>query len=45
VPDASLLLYPVYFCLVNGAMAVLIHHRRNLLASLQRTSAPARSLG
>jgi hypothetical protein len=35
VPDASLLLYPVYFCLVNGAIAVLIHHRRSLLASLQ----------
>lgn len=32
---ASLLLYPVYFCLVNGAIAVLIHHRRSLLASLQ----------
>ena len=28
----SLLLYPVYFCLVNGAIAVLIHHRRSLLA-------------
>ena len=34
-PDPSLLLYPVYFCLVNGAIAVLIHHRRSLLASLQ----------
>ena len=45
VPDASLLLYPVYFCLVNGAIAVLIHHRRSLLASLQRTPSPARSLG
>ena len=43
-PDLSLLLYPVYFCLVNGAIAVLIHHRRGLLASLQRTSSPARSL-
>jgi hypothetical protein len=43
--DPSLLLYPVYFCLVNGAIAVLIHHRRSLLASLQRTSFPARSLG
>jgi hypothetical protein len=40
-----LLLYPVYFCLVNGALAVLIHHRRSLLASLQRTSSPVRSLG
>src|SRR6185312_1291425 len=45
VPDASLLLYPVYFCLVNGAIAILIHHRRSLLASLQRTPSPARSLG
>jgi hypothetical protein len=33
-PDLSLLLYPVYFCLVNGAIAVLIRHRRSLLASL-----------
>jgi hypothetical protein len=31
-PDASLLLYPVYFCLVNGALATLIHHRRGVLA-------------
>jgi len=27
-PDLSLLLYPVYYCLVNGAIVVLIHHRR-----------------
>ena len=26
--DASLLLYPVYYCLVNGAIALLIHYRR-----------------
>jgi len=26
--DLSLLLYPVYFFLVNGAMAIFIHHRR-----------------
>jgi hypothetical protein len=32
-PDASLLLYPVYFCLVNGALATLIHHRRGVLAT------------
>jgi hypothetical protein len=31
--DASLLLYPAYFCLVNGALAVLIHHRRRVLGS------------
>ena len=28
MPDLSLLLYPVYFGLVNGAIAILIHHRR-----------------
>jgi len=32
VPDPSLLLYPVYYCLANGAMAALIHYRRKLLA-------------
>ena len=39
-PDVSLLLYPVYFCLVNGAIAVLIHHRRGVLhapVALSRT--------
>ena len=30
--DFSLLLYPVYYCLVNGALALLIHHRRAVLA-------------
>ena len=34
-PDPSLLLYPAYYCLANGAMAALIHRRR---ASLQRKS-------
>ena len=29
--DASLLLYPVYYCLVNGAIALLIVHRRSVL--------------
>ena len=28
VLDISLLLYPIYFCLVNGAIALLIHQRR-----------------
>jgi hypothetical protein len=42
--DPSLLLYPVYFCLVNGAIAVLIYHHRSLLASPQPISSPARSL-
>jgi hypothetical protein len=26
--DASLLCYPIYYCLVNWALALLIHHRR-----------------
>ena len=30
--DLSLLLYPVYYCLVNGAIALLIYHRRAVLA-------------
>jgi hypothetical protein len=30
--DVSLLLYPAYFCLVNGAIALLIYHRRAVLA-------------
>jgi len=28
----SLLLYPVYYCLVNGAIALLIYQRRLVLA-------------
>ena len=28
VADVSLLGYPVYYCLVNWALALLIHHRR-----------------
>ena len=31
--DLSLLLYPVYYCLVNGAIALLIVHRRSVLAA------------
>jgi hypothetical protein len=30
--DFSLLLYPIYFCMVNGAIALLIYHRRAVLA-------------
>ena len=30
--DLSLLLYPVYYCLGNGAIALLIYHRRAVLA-------------
>jgi hypothetical protein len=29
--DASLLCYPVYYCLVNWALALLIHVRRGAL--------------
>ena len=29
--DVSLLLYPIYFGVVNGAIAILIHHRRGVL--------------
>jgi hypothetical protein len=37
--DASLLLYPIYYCLVNGAIAVLIYHRRAVMRSGARRSA------
>ena len=30
--DVALLLYPVYFCVVNGALALLIHQRRGTSA-------------
>jgi hypothetical protein len=30
--DVSLLLYPVYYCLVNITIAILISHRRSVLA-------------
>ena len=30
--DPTLLLYPVYYCLVNGALALLIGHRRAVLS-------------
>jgi hypothetical protein len=28
---ATLLLYPIYYCLANGAIAALVHHRRTIL--------------
>jgi hypothetical protein len=31
--DVSLLCYPIYYCLVNGAIALLIHHRRAVLCA------------
>ena len=39
--NAALLLYPIYYCLANGAVALLIHHRR---IALGRPSGYARSL-
>jgi hypothetical protein len=39
VPDLSLLLYPMYFCLANGAMAILIGYRRAVLGSVGRCRA------
>jgi hypothetical protein len=35
--DPALLLYPIYFCLVNASIALLIWHRRAVLAGAQRT--------
>ena len=29
--DLSLLLYPVYYCVINGAIALLIYERRSVL--------------
>ena len=31
--DVSLLLYPVYYCVANAALALLIHRRRAVLAA------------
>jgi hypothetical protein len=31
-PAPSLLLYPIYFCLANGGVALLLWHRRAVLA-------------
>jgi len=40
--DASLLLYPVYYCVVNGAIALLISTRRAALSGTMERS-PAMS--
>jgi hypothetical protein len=37
-PDLSLLLYPLYFGLLNGAIATLIHRRRRVLHSATGTA-------
>ena len=41
--DVSLLLYPVYYCLANGALALLIHHRRVVVARIRPPRAPGSS--
>lgn len=41
--DLSLLLCPVYSCLINGAIALLIHHRRAVLACCATSGLLARS--
>ena len=33
--DPGLLLYPAYYCLVNGALALLIVHRRSVLSGVR----------
>jgi hypothetical protein len=42
--DVSLLLYPVYYCLANVAMALLIHRRRAALLAMspRRPAYPSR---
>jgi hypothetical protein len=37
--DLSLLCYPIYYCLVNWALALLIHQRRALLLAVPAPSA------
>jgi hypothetical protein len=39
--DPSLLLYPVYFCLVNASLSLLIWHRRMVLTAVPRRPLPA----
>jgi hypothetical protein len=41
VIDVSLLLYPAYYCIVNGAIALLIHQRRSILHRTTLLTAPA----
>ena len=36
--DASLLVYPLYYCMVNGAIALLIYQRRRICSAPQQTS-------
>jgi hypothetical protein len=39
--DVSLLLYPVYYCVINGAIALLIWERRVTRAAAAAPRAPA----
>jgi hypothetical protein len=41
VIDVSLLLYPAYYCIVNGAIALLIHQRRRTLHRATLVTTPA----
>jgi hypothetical protein len=43
VLDVSLLLYPTYYCFVNGAIALLIARRRSTLSSRLRDPAARRA--
>jgi hypothetical protein len=38
---ASLLLYPIYYCLANGAIAVILRHRRGRRPASEAGAAPA----
>jgi hypothetical protein len=40
--DLSLLLYPVYFCVANAAMAIFIHRRRTVISCPSRGRAKGR---
>jgi hypothetical protein len=42
--DPALLLYPIYYCLVNGAISGLILHRRGILSRAAVSRAATRSL-
>lgn len=41
--DVSLLVYPVYYCLVNAALALFIHHRRAVLGGAPALTLRARA--
>jgi hypothetical protein len=41
--DAALLIYPIYYCLANGALALLIQHRRTVLGHRNLRGDPHRS--